>query len=77
LVNRAFYENEKGGCPPAERNDDAFREEDGNDPRQGDSDIWLGNEIIGPWIASNGHSGVANYLYPDGHVESLIGKWRS
>src|SRR6516162_4068511 len=34
-------------------------------------DIWLGTGIIQPWIAYNRHSGIANYLYLDGHVSSL------
>ena len=42
-----------------------------NDPRQDDYDIWLGTNIIQPWIAYERHGGSANYLYLDGHVSSL------
>jgi prepilin-type processing-associated H-X9-DG protein/prepilin-type N-terminal cleavage/methylation domain-containing protein len=54
-----------------ERNADQFTDALGNDPRQDDFDIWLGANIIGPWIANNRHSGIANYLYLDGHVVTL------
>jgi prepilin-type N-terminal cleavage/methylation domain-containing protein/prepilin-type processing-associated H-X9-DG protein len=55
-----------------ERNADVFDEriDDENDPRQDDFDIWLGTKIFAPWIASERHNGVANYLYLDGHVTS-------
>jgi prepilin-type N-terminal cleavage/methylation domain-containing protein/prepilin-type processing-associated H-X9-DG protein len=43
-----------------------------NDPRQDDYDIWLGTLIFEPWIATTRHSGAANYLYLDGHVETQI-----
>ena len=43
----------------------------GGDPKQDDFDIWLGTGIIKPWIAFDRHSGVANYLYLDGHVATL------
>jgi prepilin-type N-terminal cleavage/methylation domain-containing protein/prepilin-type processing-associated H-X9-DG protein len=43
----------------------------GADPKQDDFDIWLGTVNIQPWIAFDRHSGVANYLYLDGHVASL------
>ena len=54
----------------SERNGDAFDDAlvDDNDPRQDDYDIWLGTKIFGPWIASQRHHGLANYLYLDGHV---------
>ncbi len=55
----------------SERNPAAFTEESGNDPRQDDYDIWLGTGIIQPWIAYDRHTGVANYLYLDGHVLTL------
>jgi prepilin-type processing-associated H-X9-DG protein/prepilin-type N-terminal cleavage/methylation domain-containing protein len=55
----------------SERNADAFTVDNGGDPRQDDYDIWLGTGIIKPWIASNRHAGVANYLYLDGHAASL------
>ena len=54
-----------------ERNAEQFTDALGNDPRQDDFDIWLGTNIIGPWIASNRHSGLANALYLDGHVVSM------
>jgi prepilin-type processing-associated H-X9-DG protein len=54
----------------SERNGDSFIPVSGNDPRQDDYDIWLGTNIIAPWIASIRH-GAANYLYLDGHVVSL------
>lgn len=43
----------------------------GADPKQDDFDIWLGTVNIQPWIAYNRHTGVANYLYLDGHVSTL------
>lgn len=55
----------------SERNADAFLTQNGEDPRQDDYDIWLGTGIIKPWIAHDRHSGIANYLYLDGHVSSL------
>jgi prepilin-type N-terminal cleavage/methylation domain-containing protein/prepilin-type processing-associated H-X9-DG protein len=55
----------------SERNAEAFTLASGNDPRQDDYDIWLGTGIIKPWIAWNRHSGVANYLFLDGHVVTL------
>src|SRR5262249_55254951 len=42
-----------------------------NDPRQDDYDIWLGTKIFEPWIATTRHGNAANYLYLDGHVETL------
>jgi prepilin-type processing-associated H-X9-DG protein len=42
-----------------------------DNPRQDDHDIWLGTGIIQPWMAYRRHSGVANYLYLDGHVSTL------
>jgi prepilin-type processing-associated H-X9-DG protein/prepilin-type N-terminal cleavage/methylation domain-containing protein len=55
----------------SERNAAAFTGDGGGDPRQDDYDIWLGTGIIRPWIAWDRHSGVANYLYLDGHVDTL------
>jgi prepilin-type N-terminal cleavage/methylation domain-containing protein/prepilin-type processing-associated H-X9-DG protein len=55
----------------SERNAAAFTPAAGGDPRQDDNDIWLGTNTIKPWIAWNRHSGVANYLYLDGHVVTL------
>jgi prepilin-type processing-associated H-X9-DG protein len=55
----------------SERNPVAFTQPSDNDPRQDDYDIWLGTEMIQPWIAYNRHNGVANYLYLDGHVSTL------
>ena len=43
-----------------------------NDPRQDDYDIWLGTLIFEPWIAKYRHGPGANYLYLDGHAESLL-----
>jgi prepilin-type N-terminal cleavage/methylation domain-containing protein/prepilin-type processing-associated H-X9-DG protein len=43
----------------------------GCDPKQDDFDIWLGTINFQPWIAFERHSGVANYLYLDGHVTAL------
>ena len=43
----------------------------GADPKQDDFDIWLGTVNFKPWIAYNRHSGLANYLYLDGHVATL------
>ncbi len=55
----------------SERNAFVFTAANGEDPRQDDYDIWLGTGVIEPWIASKQHSGVANYLYLDGHVSTL------
>ena len=55
----------------SERNAAAFTAENDGDPRQDDYDIWLGTGIIKPWIAYRRHTGVANYLYLDGHVSTL------
>lgn len=55
----------------SERNAAVFNGLNGNDPRQDDYDIWLGTGKIQPWIAYDRHSGVANYLYLDGHAITL------
>jgi prepilin-type N-terminal cleavage/methylation domain-containing protein/prepilin-type processing-associated H-X9-DG protein len=55
----------------SERNAEAFTLTNGGDPRQDDYDIWLGTAIITPWIAFDRHTGIANYLYLDGHVIAL------
>jgi prepilin-type processing-associated H-X9-DG protein len=55
----------------AERDAAAFTLAAEGDPRQDDYDIWLGTDIIRPWIASTRHTMVANYLYLDGHAVSL------
>ena len=57
----------------SERNASVFTLANGEDPRQDDYDIWLGTTNIKPWIAHDRHSGVANYLYLDGH--SVTMKW--
>ena len=57
----AFSERDADGLTPAS----------GADPRQDDYDIWLGTKIFQPWIAWQRHSGMANYLYLDGHVKTL------
>jgi prepilin-type processing-associated H-X9-DG protein/prepilin-type N-terminal cleavage/methylation domain-containing protein len=44
----------------------------GCDPKQDDFDIWLGTTNFQPWIAYRRHSGAANYLYLDGHVDPLF-----
>ncbi|MFO0850414.1 MAG: DUF1559 domain-containing protein [Gemmataceae bacterium] len=54
-----------------ERNAAVFNAADGEDPRQDDYDIWLGTGILKPWMASDRHTQVANYLYLDGHAVSL------
>ena len=59
----------------SERNANAFLAQNDEDPRQDDYDIWLGTGIIKPWIAHTRHTGLANYLYLDGHVSSL--KWEA
>jgi prepilin-type processing-associated H-X9-DG protein len=59
----------------SERNASIFTLANGEDPRQDDYDIWLGTGIIKPWIAWDRHSGVANYLYLDGHAASL--RWET
>jgi prepilin-type N-terminal cleavage/methylation domain-containing protein/prepilin-type processing-associated H-X9-DG protein len=43
----------------------------GGDPKQDDYDIWLGTQIIKPWIAYDRHTQLANYLYLDGHATTL------
>jgi prepilin-type processing-associated H-X9-DG protein len=54
-----------------ERNGDAFTTAAGEDPRQDDFDIWLGTDNFKPWIAHDRHTASANYLFLDGHVETL------
>jgi prepilin-type processing-associated H-X9-DG protein/prepilin-type N-terminal cleavage/methylation domain-containing protein len=53
-----------------ERNGEAIANDPNTagDPRQDDYDIWLGVVNFRPWIATERHSGVANYLFLDGHV---------
>lgn len=55
----------------AERDPESFSKGSGNDPRQDDYDIWLGTNIFERWLATERHAGVANYLYLDGHVDSM------
>jgi prepilin-type N-terminal cleavage/methylation domain-containing protein/prepilin-type processing-associated H-X9-DG protein len=55
----------------SERDANAFTVANGGDPRQDDYDIWLGTSIIKPWIASDRHTQLANYLYLDGHAVTL------
>ena len=54
-----------------ERRGEALKPADGNDPRQDDYDIWLGTQNFKPWIAYDRHSGLANYLFLDGHAATL------
>jgi prepilin-type processing-associated H-X9-DG protein/prepilin-type N-terminal cleavage/methylation domain-containing protein len=42
-----------------------------DDPRQDDFDVWLGTNTFLPWIATTRHEQAANYLFLDGHVETL------
>jgi prepilin-type processing-associated H-X9-DG protein len=55
----------------SEREAGSFDANSGNDPRQDDYDIWLGTDTIGDWIAYQRHNGAANYLFLDGHAQSL------
>jgi prepilin-type N-terminal cleavage/methylation domain-containing protein/prepilin-type processing-associated H-X9-DG protein len=55
----------------SERNAAAFDPGTGGDPRQDDYDIWLGTNTIKPWIAYDRHTQAANYLYLDGHADTL------
>jgi len=55
-----------------ERDATQFTPPSPNDPRQDDYDIWLGTLIFEPWIAATRHGNAANYLYLDGHVETLL-----
>lgn len=55
-----------------ERRGEALTEALGEAPRQDDFDIWLGTQNFQPWIAHDRHLGLANYLYLDGRVETLI-----
>jgi len=55
----------------SERNAEAFSPANGEDPRQDDYDIWLGTNIIQPWIAFDRHNSAANYLYLDGHAATM------
>jgi prepilin-type N-terminal cleavage/methylation domain-containing protein/prepilin-type processing-associated H-X9-DG protein len=55
-----------------ERDASQFMPPSPNDPRQDDYDIWLGTLIFESWIATTRHGGQANYLYLDGHVETLL-----
>ena len=55
----------------SERRGEAFTPQSGEDPRQDDYDIWLGTVNIQPWIAYDRHTASANYLFLDGHAETL------
>src|ERR1019366_751263 len=57
----AFVERRAEGLTPAS----------GADPRQDDFDIWLGTTNFQPWIAHDRHLGLANYLFLDGHADTL------
>lgn len=56
----------------SERRGEALTVANGEDPRQDDYDIWLGTQNFQPWIAHDRHTGLANYLFLDGHVEALV-----
>jgi prepilin-type processing-associated H-X9-DG protein len=55
----------------SERAGEVFTTAQGNDPRQDDYDIWLGTTTIQNWISHKRHSGIAHYLFLDGHVETM------
>jgi len=55
-----------------ERDASQFMPPEPNDPRQDDYDIWLGTLVFEPWIATTRHGNASNYLYLDGHAETLI-----
>ncbi len=55
-----------------ERDASQFMPPSPNDPRQDDYDVWLGTLIFEHWIATTRHTQSANYLFLDGHVESLL-----
>ena len=55
----------------SERRGEAFTPASGEDPRQDDYDIWLGTINFQPWIAYDRHASLANYLFLDGHAETL------
>lgn len=55
----------------SERRGEAFTLACGEDPRQDDYDIWLGTDNFKPWIAHDRHGNTANYLFLDGHAETL------
>ena len=55
----------------SERRGEAFTPQSGEDPRQDDYDIWLGTQNFQPWIAYDRHMVLANYLFLDGHAETL------
>jgi prepilin-type processing-associated H-X9-DG protein/prepilin-type N-terminal cleavage/methylation domain-containing protein len=55
----------------SEGRSEVFTLANGEDPRQDDYDIWLGTLNFKPWIAYDRHTGMANYLFLDGHAETL------
>jgi prepilin-type N-terminal cleavage/methylation domain-containing protein/prepilin-type processing-associated H-X9-DG protein len=55
----------------AERRGEALTLANGQDPRQDDYDIWVGTVNFQPWIAYDRHTGLANYLFLDGHADTL------
>src|SRR5262245_3567602 len=55
----------------SERRGEVLTEANGEDPRQDDYDIWLGTVNFQPWMAYDRHTGLANYLYLDGHADTL------
>jgi prepilin-type N-terminal cleavage/methylation domain-containing protein/prepilin-type processing-associated H-X9-DG protein len=55
----------------SERRGEALIPQNGDDPRQDDYDIWLGTVNFKPWIAYDRHTGMANYLFLDGHADTV------
>ncbi len=73
--NRQRFVNEVGlsnFIAFSERRGEVLTPANGEDPRQDDYDIWLGTQNFQPWIAHDRHTGLANYLYLDGHVDAHI-----
>lgn len=54
-----------------DRQGEAFDPKLDEDPRQDDFDIWLGTKTWKPWIAHDRHTGLANYLFLDGHATAM------
>lgn len=54
-----------------DRQGEAFDPKLDEDPRQDDFDIWLGTKTWKPWIAHDRHTGLANFLFLDGHATAV------